>query len=137
MWAQVDGGAVVAVSRATVSPGPSWLPVLVEDRPPDTLASTWEQAPRVADGLPVLGWLERPWTAEELAAMPPLRLLELRAQANAETLRAQAASALATNSAYLALGSPTQAQAVAQVRMLTLEVSALIRLALGLLDSIN
>lgn len=57
------------------------------------------------------------------------------ADANGMTLHQRAASALAANVAYLALSSPTAAQVSAQVGVLTKECTALIRLALGLLDS--
>lgn len=58
-------------------------------------------------------------------------------QANASTLQGRASNALATNTAYLALGAPTNAQVVAQVQALTQECSALIRLFLGKLDATN
>lgn len=54
---------------------------------------------------------------------------------NEQTLLVKAAAALANNITYLGLTSPTNAQVVAQVAALTRQVNALIRLALGALDS--
>lgn len=53
---------------------------------------------------------------------------------NERTLVAQAATALANNTAYLAIASPSQVQAVAQVEALTRQVNKLIRLVLNRLD---
>lgn len=62
--------------------------------------------------------------------------LAFEAGLNRETLTAKAEAALAANATFLALGSPTNAQTLAQVRLLTRENNALIRLALNLLDSV-
>lgn len=56
-------------------------------------------------------------------------------QVNRATLVDRATQALATNATFLALASPTNAQTLAQVRSLTRQTSALIRLLLGRLDS--
>ncbi len=54
---------------------------------------------------------------------------------NARTMRGQIANALAANAAYLALVGPSNAQNVAHLRLLTRELSAIIRLTLDLLDT--
>lgn len=54
---------------------------------------------------------------------------------NERTLAARADSALTANAAFLALASPTQAQTLAQVKTLTKECTALIRLLLRKFDS--
>jgi len=56
---------------------------------------------------------------------------------NADLLMSKARQALATNAAYLALGAPTNAQNLNQIRTLTRENNALIRLMLGALDDVS
>ncbi len=57
--------------------------------------------------------------------------------ANADELRDKATAALTANATYLALPSPTNAQNLAQIRALTREANALVRLLLGSLDSLD
>jgi hypothetical protein len=52
-----------------------------------------------------------------------------------ESIRTKAQAAMAANENYLAIAAPTAGQAVPQVRVLTRECQALLRLVLGLLDS--
>lgn len=53
---------------------------------------------------------------------------------NEVTLRERAANALQSNRDFLAIATPTNAQAVAQIKALTRQVNGLIRLAVGALD---
>ncbi len=57
--------------------------------------------------------------------------------ANEATVRARAAAALTANATYLAIATPNNAQVAAQVRTLTKECSAVIRLLLGLLADVS
>lgn len=56
---------------------------------------------------------------------------------NAESLRQLVDKALEANRAFLAIPNPTSTQTAAQVKALTRECSALIRLLLGRLESIE
>lgn len=55
-------------------------------------------------------------------------------RANAATLRQRAAVAMAGNRTYLALATPTAAQTTAQVKALTRQMNAVIRLLLNDLE---
>ena len=54
---------------------------------------------------------------------------------NKATLLSKAQTALAANTTFLAIASPSTAQTLAQVRLLTRECNALIRLLIDQLDS--
>lgn len=58
-------------------------------------------------------------------------------QANATTLRERADTAMANNRTYLAVASPTTAQNTAQIKALTRQNTALIRLVLNKLDGLD
>lgn len=56
---------------------------------------------------------------------PPADLAE---QVNADTIRARARTALDANATFLAITSPTNAQTLAQVKALTRQINAVIKL---------
>lgn len=70
----------------------------------------------------------RPYTAAEIDAANAANAAALL-DTNAAALLAKADAALATNATFRALASPTNAQTLAQVKALTRQVSALLRLA--------
>jgi hypothetical protein len=71
-------------------------------------------------------------TAAEITAQSPPTFL-----VNGDTLKAKAKAALAANSTFLALTAPTNAQVLAQVKSLTRQTNALIRLQLAELDDVT
>lgn len=77
---------------------------------------------------------QRALTADEVALLASESAV-ITGTTNQATLQSRAQSALAANATFLGLASPTQAQTLAQVQLLTKECNALIRLALNLLDS--
>lgn len=72
---------------------------------------------------------------ETLAERAAREAAQEAAGANRRTVEQRARVALTANATYLALGSPTNAQNLAQIRLLTRECSALIKLALNELDT--
>jgi hypothetical protein len=84
------------------------------------------------------GYLEVTFTAD----LTPAEVLAVQQRmesrnANEETLRSQALTALQTNRDFIALPSPTQAQTLAQVKALSRQSNGVIRMLLGQLDGTN
>lgn len=98
-----------------------WLPVTVVARPADTPTTTSDYSVTLVGGIPTDTWTARAKTQGEIDAAT--------ATANMATLLGKADAASTNNAAYLALASPTNAQAVAQVAALTRQVTVLVRLA--------
>jgi len=77
---------------------------------------------------------QRPLTALEVQEFAEAAARKT-SEDNADSLRAKASQAFAINATFLALASPTNAQTLAQVKALTRETNAIIRLLLGALDT--
>lgn len=103
-----------------------WHPVADTARPVDTATHTHDRSVAMVAGTPTVVWTQRALTADELAFRA--------AQANRSTIHTQAGAALATNTAYIGVASPTNAQNAAQIKALTRQVNKLIRLAINKLD---
>lgn len=71
----------------------------------------------------------RPYTTDE-NTLADARVSEIVAESNRVLLESRAQSALVANTSFLAITSPTNAQVLAQVKILTRECSALIKLLL-------
>jgi hypothetical protein len=87
---------------------------------------------------------EREMTPEELSQRlideaQALAAAEMDAGVNSNrtTLTDRAAAALAVNRAYIANPAPTTAESIAQVKALTRQNTAVIRLLLGLLEEVD
>lgn len=102
------------------------------------LRARWNPSTRVYQAWDAAGVKteERPFTAEEneeADESAPLRTAEV----NAETLEQRLSNAIQANLDYLALTSPTNAQNVAQIRLLTRENLALIRMVTQRLETLD
>ena len=101
-------------------------PVQDTPRPADTATHTTTRTVTLLAGIPTETWTPRPWTLEEQTTRTET--------SNSETLRARARTTLGTNTTYLAIAAPTTAQNTAQIKALTRQVSALIRLEVHALE---
>lgn len=89
-------------------------------RPDDTPTLTHDRTVELVAGAPTVVWVQRAKTAEEQTGTTRV--------ANRAALLTQAANAIATNTTFLAIASPTNAQTLAQVRALSRQNRVLIRL---------
>lgn len=134
-WVMPPGGLTSAALDLQHACG--WYEIVDTPRPDDSDTQTYDRDIVLVDGTPTVTWTARDWTQDELDAHTQT--------ANRSTLQDQAADAIATNQAalalgdptptndaflaladptsqlntYLAIGSPTNAQVVAEVKLLT------------------
>lgn len=105
-----------------------WLPIVTTARPADTATTTSDYAVTLIGGIPTETWTVRAKSQAEIDSTT--------ATTNTAALLAKAKAALAANATFLGLASPTNAQVVAQVKALTKEANALIKLEVrDLLDT--
>lgn len=104
-----------------------WLPVTDTPAPADTDAVIHDRAVVLVAGVPTVTWTPRPRTPSETGVRV--------ADTNRQAIYGQVAQALADNTAFLAIASPSAAQNAAQIKALTRQVNKLIRLAVGQLDA--
>lgn len=104
---------------------------------PDLPADAWPAGDRIAWGDDAarihhdfLNETTRPYTAAENAEADARAVAALQ-KSNGEQIRTAATDALAANRLFLALASPTDPQTRAQVRALTRQMNAVIRLAVN------
>ena len=79
---------------------------------------------------------QRPLTAAESATLVA-HDASMTVSVNGDNLRGKAKDALAANANYLALANPTNAQTLAQVKALTRQTNALLRLQLNDLGDVS
>lgn len=113
--------------------GPNSIPLVDATGATTVYLSNYENAPAATDAAVVAA-------GGTVYASPALALAATssrvaKADAVADAIKAKAQAALTANAAFLALASPTNAQTLAQVQLLTKEANALIRLALNQLDA--
>ena len=106
-----------------------FVPVAETPAPTPTATQVHVSTVQLVNGVPTRTWTLRDKSAAELAA-------ETQAT-NTGTLEGKARQALGVNNTFLAIAAPTNAQTVAQVKALTRQMTALIRLSLrgDLLDN--
>lgn len=92
LWRGGDRWHDLSDDDGTQAAALGWLPVTYEPRPDDTAATTWERAePALVNGQPVVGWTERPKTAEELQAEADAAAAQARYETHEAILDATAA----------------------------------------------
>lgn len=85
----------------------------------------------------ILGTSDKPPTADVRCSSASCVKPEDVTVTNQRTLQQQAQAALISNRTYIALAAPTTAQTTAQVKALTQQMQAVMRMALGQFDATN
>lgn len=120
---RVDTGQwVLALRSADVATQQAcgWYKVAETAPPDDTATDTFDRSVQLIAGVPTVVWTQRPKTPTELDGA--------KSAATQTTLEGNARNAYTANRNFLAVASPTNAQVVAQVRALTRQQNAVIRL---------
>lgn len=105
-----------------------------ESRPPDTLPVIFVTGP--VNGLWTIDAPDEV-TKAQLDAAIALQQAGMSVVSNREALLTKATAAVVVNNAFLAVASPTNAQVVAQVRALTRQNNALIKLITNNLSDVS
>lgn len=123
-WEQTSetGGRYVPADTST-----GYFPLVEAARPTDTDTHTHDLSiVRTGDTF-IETWTARPWTTEEQESKTE--------QSNSAAIRNAAAQAIQGNRDFLAIQAPANPQLAAQIRKLTQQNQALIRLALSQFES--
>ena len=105
-----------------------WAVLVETARPSDTATTTSDLSYALVNDAPTQVWTVRLKTQDELDIDT--------ATSNRSQLQSKAEQALSINVTYLSLTTPTTAQNTAQIKALTRQVSAVIRLLLQKLDNL-
>ena len=100
-----------------------WFEAVETARPADTATDTHTRSVELVSGVATVVWTQVPKTLEQIEFD--------RVSTERSTMQAQARTAHNNNVTYIALASPTNAQVAAQVKDLTRQMNAIIKLVVA------
>jgi hypothetical protein len=106
-----------------------WQLVVETTRPDDTATHTSDRTVELINDVPTVVWVVRPLSVDELS--------NNQQTLNRSTLETRAGNALTANNNFIAIASPTNAQAAAYLKTVAKELNAIIRLILNQVDDIG